>query len=544
MSHKFNSLNSRYNVQNYQRNTRSIIAAPSTSAEPSTSGIKRTADVSSSDLASQSNQSAKAGRIVGTVASLNSVADSTSLLADAEMPLTGTGAEQASGGASSDGQELVHYTSVPRSHFGDNISIYKKVHKVMTFGLAPNIIASTNETQPDRAARAYLTTHLAQVPWELPALYMTPSEFQLLHPGAHCESVHIKITYRGSTIQFQTNQTVTNLATLNQINDITIGKALNKTGWGSNGRYTSFADGNPMVPTGVINATSAAIPGVYRGLLPDLYGSNNDEGTFMQYIPHHQVGTHTFLYNHFLLTTRTAAGTPSSTDLWGGWPCIAEKLEQMDGKTCVNTVVCEMEYKPKIAPLKIPLQPYFFGLPKPTMDTNNTIQIATNGNLVAGRVANVSVDSTAPTAPLSDATLINNVSETEANLNTYGPDLAQTLTQYTYIEKSQWMRSGFWGQADCHVQPSCHIGIQPVPSLTTSALLTDNTGANQWTDCRGYWEIEATMVVKQHEPTAFPYAQYANVPLGSHLMKTSAIPPGNGNGALFAGLFTQTDFEL
>lgn len=542
MSDKYKSFNQRYNSNG--KTKRHIISANQASVDRNeatssnvgssqTGGsVKRPAEnnwADSSGVPLQKIKSTGTIQPVG-VAAIEGV--------ESTMGLTGTGAEQASGGASSDGQ-MTHYTDVPRTLFGDNISVYKKVHKVMTFGLAPNIITPTGTGE--FAARRYLTSYLADIPWNIPAFYMNPSEFGLLHDGARCLEVKISVVYRGSTIQFQTNQTTTSLATLNQINDISVAHALNKTGWGSNGRYTGFIPTNTMVPTGVADPALDVIPGVYRGLVADLYGTNNNDPNFEEYIPHSQIGDHVFLYNHWLTTTRIDAGVPNANNLTGGWPAIAEKIKQMDGKTVVNTVVLDMEYKPKMAPLKLSHRTYFIGLPKPTNAAAPANQLSVNVDdiLPANRIAGITVTNTPPTA--TGPTNIENVAESLNQMRSYNPGFNQP-TIYTLIEKSNYLRTGSWGDNNSHVQPSAHIGVQPVPSLTTTSLLTDNLGQNSWTDCRGYWEITATMVVKQNEPTALPYAQFGNVPIGDEIQATTSVP--GAYGALYAGRLTNSAFTL
>lgn len=86
--------------------------------------------------------------------------------------LTGTGKEQASGGASSDGKE-VHVIERPLSIFENRVNTYRKSHKFMTFGLAPAIIANGAATTGEN----YLTSYLAEIPWHIPALYLNESEF-------------------------------------------------------------------------------------------------------------------------------------------------------------------------------------------------------------------------------------------------------------------------------------------------------------------------------------------------------------------------------
>jgi hypothetical protein len=95
-----------------------------------------------------------------------------------------------------------------------------------------------------------------------------------------------------------------------------------------------------------------------------------------------------------------------------------------------------------------------------------------------------------------------------------------------------------------HIQPSIHIGVQPVPALSTAATLAEDAQFNNWTDTRAYWEVTATMNVTSKAPTAFPYAVNANVPAGDVIYwnptasRPAAIVDPQEDGATYAGLYT------
>lgn len=457
---------------------------------------------------------------------------------DVEMGLTGTGAEQASGGASSDGQ-MVHTIPRPMSDFGPRTNTYSKVHKFMTFGFADTIL---DDIVPSAATDSCaLLSYLAEIPWHIPALYMNQSEFDLLSNSARVKSVSIEVTYRGSTIQFETAQSSTGLATLNQINDIAVAHALNRTGWGSNISHKAFNQTQPMIPTSIAKPKYGPIPGEYIGMVRDFYGSNNDNPLFFNDVPKHQTGRHAFLYNYWATTGRVTNGTAGQNQ-YGGWPCLAEKIEQMDGKTVVNQVVAQSTYTPKLAPLKPPLRSASHGLPFPVQ--NGIISVQVGGNLVAQRQANIRVSNALPTLSAgiqigvdAEAPILpNNSVSNEPVFNIYSP-----------IEKCQMGRSGFWGESDVHIQPSLHVGVQPVPALSSAALLLDDIPFSTWTDTRAYWEVKATMTTYEHNPTAWPYATHANVPLGENVVwnpaanRPLAITDPTRDGATFCGLYTQEE---
>jgi hypothetical protein len=450
---------------------------------------------------------------------------------DIEMAnLTGTGKEQASGGASSDGL-MVYTIERPISIFGTKTSTYKKVHKFMTFGFTSSGIVE-NATPQD----IFMSSYLAEIPWHIPALYLNQSEFDLLPPSSKVKMIAIEVVYRGSTIQFETNAAATGLATLNQINDIGVAHALNRTGWGSNVRYTAFNANQPMIPTGVAPPMYGPIAGTYRGMVRDYYGSNNNTADFQGDIPKHQVARQTFLYNYWALSARgNVAAGPNSQ--FGGWPCLAEKFKQMDGKTVVNQVVASSMYEPKMAPIKSTLRTIGHGLPFPTQ--NNTISVPGLGNMVNQRQANITIPNVIPSTSGIQASTTE-VSYSVGNVTTTEP----TFSIYTPIEKSQYASSGYWNTPQGHIQPSIHVGVQPVPALSSAALLLENGQFNQWTDTRAYWEVTATMVVEESTPTAYPYAAVPNVPLGENVNwapaanRPVALTDPSQDGATVCGLYT------
>lgn len=458
---------------------------------------------------------------------------------EAGMTLTGTGKEQASGGASSDGLAEYHIER-PISLFGSKVSTYRKVHKFMTFGFAPKILESGSNSKS-----RWLTTHMAEVPWHIPGFYLTPSEFNLLPIGSRVKDVSIQVIYRGSTIQFETASSATSLATLNQINDIAVAAALNKTGYGSNVSFTEFTANKPMIPSKIAKPRYKPIPNKYRGMVPDYYGTNNNDPNFDSYIPKHHVGRQTNLYNYWALSTQKAEATEGAeSNAWGGWICLAKHMQQMDGKTCVNQVVLSSTYSPRMGMIKNPLKSFGVGLPQP--NAGGTMNIVTQGNLVAARSAIIMKDNSVSEANAGINGDRLQTSEILINLSNDNDGLFPHVANYdiyTPIEKSQISRSGFWGEQDPHIMPSMHIGVQPVPALSSGALIVQDGVFDNWTDTRAYWEVIATMNVVEHTPTEFPYASVPNVPPGEVVvtLPSSEIPqnyidPENDH-APYAGLY-------
>lgn len=430
------------------------------------------------------------------------------------LPGTGQGIGGSGDGNANSGMEI--YTPErPISLFGKKVSTYKKVHRFMTFGIAPTWL-NVDLTEPTEQQR-WLTTGLAKVPWELPIFYLNPSEFALIPDGSYVKEVRVRIVHRGNRIAFETGEVATRLATLNQIQNIMVGFGLNKTGWGTNVTYTSFDATNPMKPT----ALSAPLETSYN---ENFYGLENSDASFTNFIPTHQIGIPFPLPNYFSLA--------NAVENYGGVPPLTENITFHDGKTTINQVVAEFSYKPKFGQLKLPLRHIRSGLPRLAPDAS--LEIATNGSLVqtiTSVVNSAGADATGDNTTMGQQT-VNPTNETS--------QMAGLYTILDNIEKSQFMKQGPWGQYEGQqIQPSIHIGVQAIPSLTSTGILSPIAN---WTDAQADWDVFCEMDVVEHLPTKLPYATAANVPAGRVIMRTANVVP-DSNACTFAGLYPNTNIR-
>ena len=70
----------------------------------------------------------------------------------------------------------------------EQIRHFKKVHRILTFGLAYKPIA-VPRTGPPAYSDVYMMTSLAHIPWEYPFMYLNPSEFSMLPEGSKVKRV-------------------------------------------------------------------------------------------------------------------------------------------------------------------------------------------------------------------------------------------------------------------------------------------------------------------------------------------------------------------
>ncbi|AAA66964.1 structural protein VP2 [Galleria mellonella densovirus] len=428
------------------------------------------------------------------------------------MSLPGTGSGTSSGGGNTQGQD-VYIIPRPFSNFGKKLSTYTKSHKFMIFGLANNVIGPTGTGTT--AVNRLLTTCLAEIPWQKLPLYMNQSEFDLLPPGSRVVECNVKVIFRTNRIAFETSSTVTKQATLNQISNVQTAIGLNKLGWGINRAFTAFQSDQPMIPTATTAPKYEPVTGDtgYRGMIADYYGadSTNDTafGNAGNY-PHHQVSSFTFLQNYYCMYQQTNQGT-------GGWPCLAEHLQQFDSKTVNNQCLIDVTYKPKMGLIKSPLNYKIIGQPT----VKGTISVGDNLVNMRGAVVTNPPEAT------------QNVAESTHNLTRNFP--ADLFNIYSDIEKSQVLHKGPWGHENPQIQPSVHIGIQAVPALTTGALLINSSPLNSWTDSMGYIDVMSSCTVMEAQPTHFPFSTEANTNPGNTIYRINLTP--NSLTSAFNGLY-------
>lgn len=421
-------------------------------------------------------------------------------------------------GMEGSGERPIIYIDRPMNSKTIVIKTFKKQHKFLTFGIASTIITNNIPASTDPAIAAhkiyYCTTALAEVPVHIPALYLNPSEFALLPPGAEVLEVNVTVVQRNPLLSFFTNASSTQLATLNQNKNGVYAIGLNKTGYGTDRWYYEFNTTEPMIPTKVYTPAYKAVttPITYQGLSNDLYGFDNTDASFDTVVPKHQLGMYTVLKNYFCLTT---------TDKYtGGWPNLQSKITEYDASAMTGELICTYNYKPKMGLLKLP-QAY---LPTQVPLGPNTF---THGNLQSQ----------------FETVNINNETYSTAT-HTYGYDDRTRnypgFDIYLDIEKSQYLVRGIGGQQQAQIQDSLHIGLNPVPALTTSSLVSGDTNSS-FTDTRIYFDVHCEMIVGYRDYTDRPHATSFNCAAGeqilSHKKVNDSLKPINSDSTPYAQLY-------
>lgn len=420
------------------------------------------------------------------------------------MDLPGTG--KPSGDNGSPGSDE-YYLPIKRTDFGRRTTTYSKTFQVVSNNFHSKLLLVG--TSPDQSL--FVTSELLEIPWHLPCMYMTPSEYALLQPGARATNLHCKVTFRGCTIKFETNSSSTQIATLNTVQTLRAGVGLNKTGWGNNFFYNSLNTNDSMIPTSVVPSNYTNAYGRNSSITEELYGSGDrtivpgcyNTGEFW-------IGRNYWCESSPYPTANGSIGWPTSR---------TQKCKTWDAKTMVDKVIVEESYKPKMAPLNDTLKHYRDTLrPYGTGATSWTVN--TGGSLPDARTTRV-----------SSVTGVTGIQEGTVNPK----DQLPTYDIQTPIEKSQTTKCGPWGQIHPQIQPSINVGVQAVPQLGSINYLTGVY--SNMVQASSYFDIELTMDVVEYNPTHYNYLDQGNVPAGDAVFQTSAVVPDQVYSSTYAGLY-------
>lgn len=427
------------------------------------------------------------------------------------------GTAQAQGGAVGGGENAVERIPRPMYHAHKQIRHFRKVHRILTFGLAYKPVAQVRNGPP-AYSDVFMVTSLAHIPWEFPFMYLNPSEFALLPPGATVKRVSCKVKAENVRIAFPTNASESNLATLNQNKFLRVGKGLNQKLQCVNAQPGGFQPAQPMIATSVTPFTS----GNYQNWIDNFYGvPNNDTGNpdvFTTQTPRHQFGIPWVAQYYCCPVTQTNDPTKS------GWEDFQSQLEELkvDGP---SGYIAEMEYTPAVGLLKPPIQAIWTGVPSTATPAVSKLVPANTGagNTQARRLNTVIQNGQAV-----------GVREVESDFELQPLNANFTLLQP--IEKNQRICSGITPDYFAQTQPSLHVGVMPVPALTTSAI-SNETNNSSFTDAQAYFEVTCEMEVECAFPTKRPLATVANTSMDNLLYQKSGAGDNFYGSTMIYGLF-------
>lgn len=318
---------------------------------------------------------------------------------------------------------------------------------------------------------------------ELPFLYLSPAEWHWLKElrGLTVDSVHVKVIMRNPRTAFETNSTTTTLATLNQNKYLGTATGLNIQTRGLD-RVLKFGSGvDAMINTGTEeykqDKMKDFVNAAYGGdsHVPDFHheGFSRVPCSFL-YLP--------FINNRYFCTV--AAHDDVNKDI--GWPDLTQYVNKIDASFTTGMTVANYTYKPSMGLLTQPFQMRlngYYGDRNIAGFKDEKIAILSRNKFIQdnGITTDIKTGETSstmlPTIDIESGEWAHLVKRCDG-------------AYYTPIEKSQYIKRGPFDKSPGKIQPSLHVGIFPVPRLTTSDL---KTRPEKFTDVEVQWDVECEM---------------------------------------------------
>lgn len=302
---------------------------------------------------------------------------------------------------------------------------YHKKHRFLTAANANVILAeAASGTVPKRFA---LTTAMASIPWEYLFMYMSPAEYNRMkeYPGTRAISCHVTVKAWNTRVAFQTGDTTSSNATLNQNKFLQVAKGIRSIPFivSSNRRY-KYTPTEPMIPTGFNDQTSEE----YRdGLKTAMYGYDNNSPNFTKAPPANATGAEIYLQDYLTIYTIDATATDADKTYLPGFPPYKDFIEEFDASACINGVVASMDYEFGYAPLV----PNYAAVPINRISTTSTqtFPIGTSNETSGAKI----VDASQEALPLQSFNLHRRYMQ--------GPSLSQLiLPKIKYTLSDQWSK--------------------------------------------------------------------------------------------------------
>lgn len=371
---------------------------------------------------------------------------------------------------------------------------FQKRWKFLTFGVADQIISDTSETNVpyDRWA---LTTSLASIPWEYAFFYISPAEWVRLRQfqGVFAKHAHIKISQYNPRVAFQTADTTSTTATLNQNKFTRYGVGLRQNAaLTCSDRDYEFSTAKPMQPTGFAPTTHASRREKLKNCMYGVYSQNID--AMNSNIPAYATGQELGLSDYLTVYA------PKSQDV--GFVPYDQFCHELNSMDLIGQCMLEQDYSFEYAPL-MPKWPAV--MVQNMQDTNEREVILPEGTKVTGlttRTLSAAGNATLPTFQIDNN--VQFLQSASSLIDTNVNDSTFTNEEIMYF-KFPMEQNGAYHElnrkpTDYAHQQSVHVGIRPVPKLSTNANLTQ---ADDWLDTQIYWTIEAELHVEANDPFTY-----------------------------------------
>lgn len=400
---------------------------------------------------------------------------------------------------------------------------FTKKWKFLSFGVADQILNENVTTGGQPISRLCLTTSLANIPWEYAFFYMSPAEFTRIQQfnGVFATKCHIKIYQYNPRVAFQTADTTSTQATLNQnkFTRVAIGLRGNANLWGSDRDYV-FDTTEPMKPTGFEAATENGQ--TFRSkLLNNYYGVANTGtlATIQSNVPAYCTGGELNLVRYFTVyATRT-------DDI--GFPQYNRFCDEYNSMDMVGKCVTEQSYNFEYAPLKPRARNYQSGIYGKGDADAASLSTPTTFSLLAGEKIEVHRGKVVPAAGarnegVTEATITNrHLQQGESATGVANSTFTDPTIMYYKFPMEQ---SGVYAEMnrkfiDYADQQSVHVGVRAVPKLGTAV---NATSASSWLDTQMYWTVEAHLEVVAADPFTYPRGNVADIAPRGQIVGTAA----------------------
>lgn len=376
--------------------------------------------------------------------------------------------------------------------------VFRKHHTLVSYGVA-NIQLQLASSSHDRIG----TTNLMYLPVDKPYFYLSPSEFFKIVcsiRGVRVIETKCKVVLRNPRTAFETNASTSNLATLNQNKFIQMSMGLINKTRGLNLLYKFNTPTNPMKPTSVETISediqSKFICAAYG--VTDAFAINFSDGNTMpcsffnlpmQFPVYYSLYTNS---NH------------NKGEL--GWQDINKFIDKKDASNLIGKTVIDYSYKPTMGLLTLPWGYVYTGRCDQNPDKKNDFSVYTLGrtmepgctvkSMEVGKHAPLDMDVSAITA-----TDWKRMFPKEKNRYFKPIECSQYITKQNVRMKGT-------------LQPSLHVGVCPVPQLTTTSA---SLVPDKFTDVEGTFDVDTEIVLEFGIPFDHTHFSEPHVSAENHL---------------------------
>lgn len=385
-------------------------------------------------------------------------------------------------GSSSDGDPDTGNASTENAIISRQISniggfkmVFRKHITLLSYGLGWKCIKFGTGNN----SAYYGITSLMNLHVDKPFMYMSPSEFTLLPRNAKVSNLKMNVVMRNPRTAFETNATNTSLATLNQNKFAVKAIGLNKSCSGVNFKVNTNT-AKPMDVTGINTGSET-----YEPLMKALYAQSSKGEPMYQYdyegIPHAYNNLPVFNNNYYANVMHKGWNDGNY-----GWVRFNEHIQKSDASSEIGTsflIILILLIYSREGWLTLPFGHHLYGhfADDPNVSDFNIINAGTS--LIASMDTEKSGGKVVRREPAGTVTMSADQFQVICGANEKRYFRPIDVSQYT--GRGGKLTGGT-------VQPSAHVGVYPVPRLTTTTGIVPT----EFTDVEVLWDIDTEMVVE------------------------------------------------